>query len=191
METIGGSERLRAEEFRALRATIRSRGSLRVALSLGGLSGWALTLVTVLAWLPNPVAAGIPLLLLVATFEANRMLHLAVERIGRYLQVFYEEAAAGDIGAPRWEQTVTRVGGSVPGAGGHPLLLPVFLFATVLNLLAVVLPGPTAVELSLLGVPHASFAIWMIVADRAMRQQRTRELARFREMKKEGQRPPA
>ena len=44
-----------------------------------------------LVLLPYPVAAAIPLLVLVATFEVIRPLHFGAERIGRYLQVFYEE----------------------------------------------------------------------------------------------------
>jgi len=173
------------EEFRSLRATIRSRGGLRLTLSLGGIAAWAVTLVAVLAWLPNPVAGSIPLLVLVATFEVNRMIHLAIERIGRYLQVFYEESAVAGRDTAAWERTAMAFGSSVPGAGGHPLLLPVFLFATVINLLAVVLPGPTPLELGVMVAPHASFVVWMAFADRAMRQQRAQELARFRELRRQ------
>jgi hypothetical protein len=174
---------LRLAEFRSLRATIRLRGGLRLALSLGGIAAWALTLVAVLAWLPNPVAGSIPLLLLVATFEVNRMLHLAIERIGRYLQVFYEEAADEALDGPAWERTAMAFGPGVPGAGGHPLLVPVFLLATLINSLAVVLPGPTPIELGVMTVPHASFAIWLFFADYGMREQRAKELARFRELR--------
>ena len=34
--------------------------------------------------------------------------------------------------------------GAVPGVGGHPLFVPLFLMATALNYLAVMLPGPVA-----------------------------------------------
>jgi hypothetical protein len=34
-----------------------------------------------------------------------------------------------------------------------------------------------------MAVPHAAFLGWLIVADRTMRGQRTRELARFRELR--------
>jgi hypothetical protein len=175
---------LRLEEFRSLRETIRSRGGLRLTLSLGGLAAWALTLVAVLAWLPNPIAGSIPLLLLVATFEVNRMLHLAVERIGRYLQVFYEESDVAGADTAAWEQTAMAFGPSVPGAAGHPLLVPVFLLATLINGLAIVLPGPTPLELGIMTVPHASFGIWMFFADHAMREQRAKELERFRELRR-------
>jgi hypothetical protein len=176
-------EHLPVEEYRALRATIRARGGQRLGLALAGVAAWALTLVAVLAWLPNPIAGSIPLVLLVAAFEVNRMLQLGVERIGRYLQVFYEDQADAAAALPAWERTAMQLGAAVPGAGGHPLLLPVFLLATVINYLSVVLPEPIAVELAVMTVPHVSFAIWMLYADRGMRKQRTAELQRFRELK--------
>jgi hypothetical protein len=173
-------DQLQTLEFRALRDTIRARGGLRLALSLAGLAVWALILVAVLAWLPNPIAGTIPLVVLVATFEVNRMLHLGVERIGRYLQVFYEESQVPGSGAPAWEHTAMRFGPTAPGAGGHPLLLPLFILATLINFLSVVLPGPIPLELGVMSVPHVSFVIWTLYADRGMRQQRARELERFR-----------
>jgi hypothetical protein len=170
----------RVEEYRALRATIRARGGLRLSLCLAGLAAWALTLVAVLAWLPNPIAGSIPLLLLIAVFEINRILHLGVERIGRYLQVFYEDPDVASADSPAWERCAMSFGPAVPGAGGHPLLLPIFLLATLLNFLTVVLPGPVPLEIGVMTVPHVSFAIWMLYADRGMRAQRTAELERFR-----------
>jgi hypothetical protein len=133
-------DQLRVEKYRALRSTIQTRGGLRLTLSLGGLAAWGLALVAVLAWLPNPIAGSIPLLLLIATFEGNRMLHLGVERIGRYLQVFYEDSAVSAGDTPAWERTAMSFGPGGPGAGGHPLLLPIFLLATLINFLSVVVP---------------------------------------------------
>jgi len=178
---------LQIEEFRALRTTIRSRGGLRLSLAMAGLAAWAVTLVAVLAWLPNPVAGTIPLLLLVATFEVNRMLHLGVERIGRYLQVFYEEREVSASDTPAWERTAMSFGPNVPGAGGHPLLLPLFLLATLINFLSVIMPGPIPLELGVMSVPHVSFVIWTLYTDRGMRQQRGRDLQRFRSLLREGQ----
>lgn len=176
-------DQLRVEEYRALRATIRSRGGLRLSLCLAGLAAWGLALIGVLAWLPNPIAGSIPLLLLVATFEVNRMLHAGIERIGRYLQVFYEDPDVSAADTPAWERAAMSFGPALPGAGGHPLLLPVFLLATLITFLSVVLPGPVPLELGVMTVPHVAFAIWMLYADRGMRQQRARELERFRALK--------
>lgn len=175
---------LSIQEFQALRDTIRTRGNLRLTICLTGLATWGLALVAVLAWLPNPIAGTIPLLLLLTTFEVNRMLHLGVERIGRYLQVFYEDAVVAPAETPAWERTAMSFGPSVPGAGGHPLLLPIFMLATLVNMLAVLLPGPIPLELVIYSVPHVALLIWMIYADYGMRRQRARELERFRELRR-------
>lgn len=172
-------------EFRALRAAVAARGLWRSALALAGLGLWAGLLVATLIALPYPVVAIVPLLVLVGTFEVIRPLHVGAERIGRYLQVFHEERVGADTpGAPpAWERTAMALGAAVPGAAGHPLFVPIFALATVANLLAVLLPGPVPVELGLLAVPHGAFLIWLGLADRAMRTQRARELARFRELR--------
>jgi hypothetical protein len=172
-------------EYQALRATIQTRGGARPFAFLAGLGLWAAALVTVLAWLPYPMASVVPLLMLAATFEVVRSFHLNVERIGRYLQVFYEEGDNGSppTGPPAWEHTAMVFGPRVPGAGGHPLFLPVFVLAVLVNYLAVVLPGPLPIELWTLAVPHAAFVGWMAYCDRGMRKQRAIELARYRALK--------
>lgn len=174
-----------AREFEVLRQTIRSRGGSRPLVVLGGLSAWAGVLVVVLAWLPNPLASVIPLVVLLATFEVVRTLHLGVERIGRYIQVFVEEDSGGSAptGGPKWEHTAMHFGGSVPGAGTHPYFVGVFVVAIPVNFLAVVFPGPLMVELATLAVPHLAFLVWMLYCDRGMRRQRVAELARFRALK--------
>lgn len=176
---------LAATEFGVLRDTIRTRGTARFALALGGVASWAVALILILVWLPVPMAAAIPLVVLLATFEAIRGLHLGVERIGRYVQVFFEEPeAAGEaLSAPAWERTAMAFGPSVPGAGGHPLFLPVFLMATAVNTLGVILPGPILVEALTLAVPHLAFVGWLFSCDRGMRRQRASDLARYRELK--------
>lgn len=170
------------EEFRTLRATIAQRGTARVWLQWTGLAVWAVLLTAVLAWLPLPAAALLPLLVLAASFELARGLHMGVERIGRYLQVFHESSDGG----PQWEHVAMAMGPKVPGAGGHPLALPFFLMATVLNGLAVLLPGPQPIEWATLLVPHLAFAAWLLVSDRRMRAQRGLELAEMRRIKEQG-----
>lgn len=177
-------ERHRQSEYLVLRQTIANRGALRSVLVLCGIGIWAALLIAVLLLLPYPLAAAIPLLVLVATFEVVRPLHFGAERIGRYLQVFYEEA--GEPGrsvsdTPSWERVAMGFG-MVPGVGGHALFVPLFLVATALNYLAVLLPGPVAIELSVMAVPHLAFIAWLVATDRAMRTQRAIELARMREL---------
>jgi hypothetical protein len=150
---------------------------------------WAVLLIAVLVLLPVPVAAAIPLLLLVVTFEVIRPLHFGAERIGRYLQVFYEEAGEpgcrlGDT--PSWERVAMSFG-AVPGVGGHALFVPLFLIATAVNYLAVLLPRPVATELSVMAIPHLAFIGWLVATDRAMRNQRAIELARLRELSQQNQ----
>jgi hypothetical protein len=178
-------ERHRRSEYVILRRTIAQRGALRPVLALGGIGLWVAALTAVLIWLPYPVAAAIPLLLLAVTFEVIGPLHFGAERIGRYLQVFYEED--GDPGralndTPSWERIAMSFG-AVPGAGGHPLFVPIFFLATAINYLSVLLPGPVPLELGVMAVPHLAFLAWLIAADRAMRNQRAIELARFRELR--------
>lgn len=179
-------ERHRRSEYVILRRTISERGVLRPVLVLGGMAIWAILLIAVLVLLPYPVAAAIPLLALAVTFEVIRPLHFGAERIGRYLQVFYEEIGTTDrklSETPSWERVAMKFG-SVPGVGGHPLFVPLFFMATALNYLAVLLPEPAMIETGVMAVPHVAFVAWLFVSDRAMRKQRGIELERLRELHK-------
>lgn len=173
-------------EYLVLRRTIAQRGALRPILLVGGIGIWAATLTAVLVWLPYPVASTIPLVLIAATFEAIRPLHFGAERIGRYLQVFHEEA--GNPGrplseTPSWER-VAMTFGTVPGVGGHPLFVPIFFLATIVNYLAVMIPGPVPMEMASMAIPHAAMIAWLIAAHRAMKGQRAIELDRLRTLAK-------
>lgn len=179
-------DRPRRSEYLVLRRTIAQRGALRPVLVLCGIGIWGVILTAVLAWLPYPVVSAIPLLVLLVTFEVIRPLHFGAERIGRYLQVFYEEQ--GEPGrslhdTPSWERVAMHFG-AVPGVGGHPLFVPAFAMATVVNYLAVLLPEPVAIEMIVMAIPHLAFIGWLVAADRAMRKQRAIELARLRELHK-------
>ena len=97
------------EEYRALRATIRERGTTRVWIALAGISAWAALTVATAAIAAFPVATLLPLLVLATAFEIVLALHVGVERIGRYLQVFYEDT-------PGWETRIIRFGEAfIPG----------------------------------------------------------------------------
>ena len=176
--------RHRRSEYLVLRRTIASRGSLRHILVITGIGTWAAVLTAVLVALPYPAAAAIPLLVLAATFEGIRPLHFGAERVGRYLQVFYEEAGEPDRplrDTPSWERVAMSFG-KVPGVGGHPLFVPIFFLATAANYLAVILPGPVGIEMTVMAVPHLAFAAWLVAAHGAMKRQRENELARLREL---------
>ena len=177
-------ERPRRAEYLVLRRTIAARGALRPILMLCGTGIWAALLTAILVLLPYPVAAAIPLLVLVVTFEVIRPLHFGAERIGRYLQVFYEEQREPGrplSDTPAWERVAMSFG-TVPGVGGNPIFVPAFLLATAVNYLAVLLPQPVAIEFGVMAIPHLAFIAWLIAAHRAMRNQRAVELKRLRDL---------
>jgi hypothetical protein len=175
-------ERHARSEYLVLRKTIAQRGTVRPILALCGIGMWGLLLIAALALLPYPVALAIPLLVLLATFEAIRPLHFGAERIGRYLQVFHEEAGQPDrslVDTPSWERVAMRFG-HVPGVGGHPLFIPIFFLATTGNYMAVLILNPVPVELAVMAVPHLAFIAWLVASHRAMKRQREIELTRMR-----------
>lgn len=169
------------EEYKALRATIRERGTTRVWIVLAGLTGWALTTVGAVAVAAPPVVTFIPLLLLIATFEIAYSLHMGVERIGRYIQVFYED----DGVSPGWEHRIMNfpaTGRRRPG-GGDPLFGTSFWVATIANLIPAIFMEPLPVEWMIVGVGHLMFALRVAVARQQAGRQRATDLDRFREMK--------
>jgi hypothetical protein len=171
-------------EYLVLRRTIAQRGALRPILFVSGIGIWSMTTIAVLVWLPYPVAAFIPLLVLIATFEAVRPLHFGAERIGRYLQVFYEEAGETERplrDTPSWERVAMKFG-SVPGVGGHPLFVPSFLLATLANHFVAMQSAPGFVASIVIGAVHAVFAAWLFANHRAMKKQRQIEVERMRQM---------
>src|SRR4029450_4776934 len=78
------------DEFRSMRATIQQRGTVRMVVLPIVFIGWAGPAVATAAVITVAVSTLVPLLILVAGFEAIFALHVNVERIGRYLQVFHE-----------------------------------------------------------------------------------------------------
>ncbi len=168
---------LRELEYRALRETIATRGTVRIILFPVTLVAWGGVAVTLLLLGPIPIGSVFPLAVLVAGFEGIHALHVGVERIGRYLQVFYE---GGGLDGPRWETTAMAVGPALPGGGIDPLFTMVFAGATVLNALAALLPFPTPVELAAVGALHAAFLVRIARARDAAARQRAEELESLR-----------
>ena len=75
------------DEYNALRATIRERGTARVCIFVAGVAAWTAATIATTALASSPVASLLPLLLLACVFETVFALHVGVERIGRYVQV--------------------------------------------------------------------------------------------------------
>ncbi len=171
--------RLREEEFAALRATIRERGTRRVTLVVATVIGWAALTLAAQAFWPLPLSTLFPLLVLAAGFEAAFALHVGVERIGRYLQVEYERGPDG----PAWEHTAMQFGTVPTPAAGKvdPLFSSIFMLATALNftpavLLAVGTPGGAA-ELAVYGLAHAALLVRVLLARSYAARQRAMDLA--------------
>ena len=172
------------EEYRSLRATILQRGTQRVWLALGGLGTWAaLALLVAVTSLP-PVSTLLPLLVLAATFESVYAVHTAVERVGRYIQVYYEADGAG------WEHVAMAYGRTFRGGGFDPLFCAYFWSATILNLLPMLLAGPVPVEWVVVGLAHLLVIGRVASARRAAAGQRARDLERFTQLRSAGS-PPA
>jgi hypothetical protein len=162
-------------EYRALRATIRERGTGRVWIFLAGLVAWAALVIATAALAALPVATLLPLLILAAAFEAVHSLHVGVERVGRYIQVFFEDGSG-------WEHVAMAFGEAHRGAG-DPLFVNIFLIATLLNFVPVLIAEPVATEVVVIGAAHLLFIARLLVARRAAARQRAADLERFEKIK--------
>ena len=163
---------LREAEYAALRATIRERGSLRLALVPLAFIGWAGVAVGTAAVITVALSTLVPLLVLAAGFEAVFALHVSVERIGRYLQVFHERPGAG------WEHAAMAFGRAFPAAAPDPLFGRLFVFATSVNFVPAALGG-TPVEILLLAIVHLTLVYRVRTAQRWLAFQREEDLQRF------------
>jgi hypothetical protein len=173
------SDALAAEEYRALRATIRERGTTRTIVLAITFFAWALVASLVFGGASSRPAILLPaLLLLAAGFESAFALHVGVERIGRYLQVHYEAAAT----LPAWERTAMRLGEEPAAATGiDPLAAPLFLIATILNGAPLAFSGPAAwtprpVESAVVVALHLGLLVHVARRRRFAAVQRARDL---------------
>jgi hypothetical protein len=182
------------DEYSALRATIRERGTARVCLFTGGIAAWAAATIATAALASTPVATLLPLLLLAAVFEAVFALHVGVERIGRYIQVFHEGNGAGGVsgsggagglgGSDGWEHAAMAFGRPAGAATSDALFTVPFLLAALLNAAPALITNPARVELVFIGGAHALFVLRLIVARQAAGRQRAIDLERFQQLKR-------
>ena len=166
-------------EYAALRQTIASRGTIRMVLLPVTLIAWASLTLFSLLFSELPVASLLTLAVLVGGFEAIHALHVGVERIGRYLQVYYE----GSTEMPRWETTAMAVGPTLPGGGIDPLFSFVFAGATVLNVIPALALQPNRLELGTVLLLHAGLIGRVIRARGAAARQRAVELESYRALR--------
>lgn len=167
-------------EFTVLRQTIAARGTVRMILLPVTVIGWTSITAALLQGLTVPgLLPLVPLSVLIAGFEAIHALNVGVERIGRYLQVYYE----GRVDGPMWETTAMSVGPGLPGGGIDPLFAVVFIAASALNLALAAPELRTMTEIVTIVPVHAIFWIRVIRARGAAARQRAVDLETYRAVK--------
>jgi hypothetical protein len=171
------------DEYVAMRATIRERGTARMVLVPIIFIGWAATAIATAAVITVALSTLVPLIILAAGFEAVFALHVNVERIGRYLQVFHEPEGG-------WERVAMQFGQRFPGTSPDPLFSRHFLLATSMNFLPAALGGEKF-ELVLIGVLHVIFINRIRIARAFAATQRARDLERFETLLRERDQPPS
>ncbi len=169
----------------SLRATIRERGTARVCLFAGGIAAWTAATIATTALAASPIATLLPLLLLAAVFEAVFALHIGVERIGRYIQVFHEarDGSGGSAGSEGWEHAAMAFGRPKGTSSADALFSAIFLLAALFNMAPALLLSPTPVELIFVGGAHALFVLRLLIARHAAGTQRAIDLERFQQLK--------
>lgn len=179
MDLAQGTEqlvRLSAAEYEVLRRTIATRGTARMLVAPASCLGWAALTLAHSGVASTPTASLLSLAVLVAGFESVHALHVGSERIGRYLQVYYE----ADVNGPRWESTAMLVGPALPGGGIDPLFSGLFMGASLLNLLVAQPLKSTPVVASLMITAHVAFLFRIVRARMAASRQRAIELETFK-----------
>jgi hypothetical protein len=171
------------EEFRELRATVRERGTARIWVFVAGMIGWAGLTIATASLAALPVATFLPLLILALTFEAVFSLHVTVERVGRYIQVFLED----EEGRRGWEHVAMAVGPPLKGTSVDPLFTAYFVIAVFLNTGPALLAQPLLpIEAGAVLAAHVIVIVRILVARGIASRQRAADLKRFTELKETG-----
>jgi hypothetical protein len=163
-------------EYEAMRATIRQRGTVRICLILSGTIAWGISALILRATDRPGGALFVPVLILAATFEVSFFLHTGVERIGRYLQVFFDQQDG-------WESIVMAYGRKYPG-GADPLFSALFALLTLVNFAASFpAPGPRMAWAGASLIANLALGWRIAAARRSAAAQRGRDLERFTALK--------
>ena len=75
------------------------------------------------------------------------------------------------------------IGPALPGGGVDPLFTLIFTLATLLNLMAAIVPSPTRLGLAVIGLMHGAFLVRLVRARWAATRQRTVDLESYRAVK--------
>ena len=176
-------------EFTVLRQTIATRGTVRMALLPVIVIGWALVvgLLDLGSSAQESLLSLVSLSVLIGGFEAIHALNVGVERIGRYLQVYYE----AEPGGPTWETTAMAVGPGLPGGGIDPLFTVVVAALAGLNLALAFSTLHATTDYVVVVPVHAIFWIRIVRARGAAASQRAVDLETFRAIKSGQEQPKA
>lgn len=169
---------LSASEYAALRATIRDRGTVRVCSILIGLAVWGALVITLAAAGASGSSTLVPLVVLAGTFEVSFFIHTGVERIGRYIQVFYEERGQWK----GWETIAMSYGTAFPAGGLDPIFSLLFAAAGVANFLSTLPRFPDEGWNIVSVIAHFGFGYRIVRARRSSAAQRALDLDRFRQL---------
>jgi hypothetical protein len=167
------------EEYKALRATIRERGTARMWIVLTGLVAWAALILATAALVLPPVVALVPLVVLATALEIAFALHTGVERVGRYLQVFYEEEES----ARAWERHAMAPAPLFRATTMDALFTPLFMTAAVFNMLPLPLGGAVPIEYAVVASFHLLFLIRILQVRHHAGRQRALDLERYQQLK--------
>lgn len=173
-ETRHPDAELALQEYRSLRETIQTRGSLRFALAASTWFVWAALSLWCWTSAPGFLAGLVPLFVLMAGFEVVLAIHTGVERVGRYVQRMFEN---GGPTPPAWEHIAVAMGPRWLSPGGlDPLFSIVFFAATALNFIPVA-AGADATQLTIAVLAHAGFVLRILIARRFAAKQRAHDIA--------------
>jgi hypothetical protein len=151
---------------------------------IAGIAAWGGIAVATATVASTPLAVLLPLITLAATFEAALALHVGVERIGRYIQVFFEENAEGN--EPAWEHAAMAFGRPTGAITTDALFSVPFCLAAMCNIGPALITEPTRAELVVVGGAHVLFLLRVVAARAGAAKQRAIDLERFRQLKQAG-----
>lgn len=143
--------------------------------------GWGATAIATNALITVSVSTLVPLLVLAAGYEAVFALHVNVERVGRYLQVFHEQSGG-------WEHVAMRFGQRFPGSGPDPLFSRLFTLAVSINFIPVLLVGEIP-EIVVLAILNLIFINRVRLGRQFAARQRSEDVTRFQSIREEDARP--
>ena len=179
---------MQLEEFRALTAAIRARTTVRVLVVVVAWVGWAALALTIMLVVPAPLLLLVPLVLLLAGFEANLKIIRTTDLMAAYLRVTFEEGRS----VATWETVSASLERRGRATRDDPLFFWAFMAFMAASYLCVVLAtGETAeatarnrqdaIDLALVTSVHLAVAARFAMARRWLRAVREADRARFNE----------